>query len=69
MPLRPQPRAGGAASAPPGGVYAMGVSYAALRAGAMVINKDGTSDYLSGNTFFKPTCGAGAVQYTVVSAR
>ena len=46
----------------------MSVNYAALPAGAMVINKNGATYYLSGNTWFKPSYGANGVYYTVVSA-
>ena len=44
----------------------MGMSYAALPAGAISIPKSGTSYYLSGNTWFKPAFGANGVFYTVV---
>ena len=55
-----------AAGAPPGGTYATGVNYAALPAGAMSVNKNGTTYYLSGNTWFKPAYGASGVYYTAV---
>ena len=55
-----------AAGAPPGGTYAAGVNYAALPAGAMSVNKNGTTYYLSGNTWFKPAYGASGVYYTAV---
>ena len=48
--------------------YLMGASYAALPAGAMAINKNGTTYYLSGNTWFQPAFGANGVHYTVVAA-
>ncbi|HPO18888.1 MAG TPA: hypothetical protein PLO07_06800, partial [Rubrivivax sp.] len=48
--------------------YVMGASYAALPAGAMVIQKNGTTYYLSGNTWFQPAFGANGVHYTVVVA-
>ncbi len=57
-----------AASAPASGTYVMSVNYAALPAGAMVINKNGATYYLSGNTWFKPSYGANGVYYTVVPA-
>ena len=44
----------------------MGMSYAALRASAISIPKSGTTYYLSGNTWFKPSCGANGVFYAVV---
>ena len=46
----------------------MGVSYAALPPGAISINKNGQTYYISGNTFFQPTYGAGGVHYVVVPA-
>ena len=46
----------------------MGVNYAAVPAGSMAINKNGTTYYLSGNTWFQPAYGANGVYYTVVSA-
>jgi hypothetical protein len=46
----------------------MGVSYAALPAGAMAINKNGATYYLSGNTWFLPAYGANGVHYQVVAA-
>ena len=49
-----------------GGTYATGVNYAALPAGAMSVNKNGTTYYLSGNTWFKPAYGASGVYYTAV---
>jgi beta-lactam-binding protein with PASTA domain len=68
-----------AATAPPPGAtvttvtttttsYAMGVSYAALPPGAMLINKNGSTYYLSGNTWFQPMYGANGVHYQVVAA-
>lgn len=68
-----------AASAPPPGAtvttvtttttsYAMGVSYAALPAGSMAVTKNGTTYYLSGNTWFQPMFGANGVHYLVVQA-
>jgi hypothetical protein len=46
----------------------MGASYAALPAGAMAVNKNGQTYYLSGNTWFQPAFGANGVHYTVVAA-
>jgi hypothetical protein len=66
-----------AATAPPPGAtvttvttttsYAMGVSYAGLPAGALAVNKNGTTYYLSGNTWFQPMYGANGVHYLVVA--
>ena len=36
--------------------------------GAMVIQKNGTTYYLSGNTWFQPMFGANGVHYLVVQA-
>jgi beta-lactam-binding protein with PASTA domain len=66
-----------AATAPPPGAtvttvtttttsYAMGVSYAALPAGSMAVTKNGSTYYLSGNTWFQPMFGANGVHYQVV---
>jgi hypothetical protein len=51
-----------------GGTYSMGINYAALPAGSMSVNKNGTTYYLSGNTWFQPSYGANGVYYTVVPA-
>ena len=51
-----------AASAPAGG------NYATLPAGSMAINKNGTTYYLSGNTWYQPAYGANGVYYRVVAA-
>ena len=56
-----------AARAPSGGGYSVGANYAALPAGAMTINKGGTTYYLSGNTWFQPAYGANGVYYRVVT--
>src|SRR5258708_31161929 len=53
------------ASAPPG-TYSVGVNYAAVPAGAIMVNKNGTAYYLSGNTWFQPSYGANGVYYQVV---
>ena len=52
----------------PAGTYAMGVNYAAVPAGAMAINKNGTTYYLSGNAWFQPAYGANGIYYQVVPA-
>ena len=46
----------------------MGMSYATLPAGSMTINKNGTTYFLNGNTWFQPAYGANGVYYTVVAA-
>jgi hypothetical protein len=46
----------------------MGINYAVLPAGAMTINRSGTTYYLSGNTWFEAAYGANGVYYTVVPA-
>jgi len=48
--------------------YVTGAVYATVPAGAVTINKGGTTYYLSGNTWFKPAYGANGVYYTVVPA-
>ena len=48
--------------------YAMGMNYAAVPAGSMAINKNGTTYYLNGNTWFQPAFGANGVYYRVVAA-
>ncbi len=58
--------AGVAAAAPSQGNYMMGLNYAALPAGAASVQKNGTTYYISGNTWFKPSFGANGVYYTVV---
>ena len=55
----------GAAAGTPAN-YSMGANYAALPAGAMSIPKNGTTYYLSGNTWFQPSFGANGVYYRVV---
>jgi hypothetical protein len=49
-----------------GASQASGTNYAALPAGAMAINRNGTTYYLSGNTWFQPAYGANGLYYTVV---
>jgi hypothetical protein len=46
--------------------FSAAVVYAKLPAGAMSINKNGTTYYLSGNTWFQPLYGANGVYYKVV---
>lgn len=43
------------------------MNYAVLPPGTMTINKNGTTYYLNGNTWFKPSYGANGVFYTVVA--
>ena len=59
---------GAAMASAPAGTYAMGVNYAAVPAGSMAINKNGTTYYLSGNTWFRPAYGANGIYYQVVPA-
>jgi hypothetical protein len=44
----------------------MNAIYPTLPVGAIMIPKDGTTYYLSGNTWFKPSFGANGVYYRVV---
>ena len=53
---------------PASGTWVMGMNYATLPAGAITINKNGATYYLSGNTWFHPAYGANGVYYIVVSA-
>ena len=46
--------------------YPMGASYAALPGGAVAVSRNGSTYYLSGNTWFRPAFGANGVYYTVV---
>jgi hypothetical protein len=46
----------------------MGVNYASVPTGCVTPNVGGTSYYLCGNTWFKPSYGANGVYYTVVAA-
>lgn len=48
-------------------VYAMGVNYATVPTGSISINKNGSTYYLNGNTWFQPAFGANGVYYTVVA--
>jgi hypothetical protein len=56
------------ASAPTGGTCTTGVNCAALPAGSMTINKNGTTCHLDGNTWFQPAYGANGVYYRVMAA-
>ncbi len=46
----------------------MGVNYAAVPAGSMPINKNGTTYYRSRNTWFRPAYGANGIDYQVMPA-
>jgi hypothetical protein len=46
--------------------YVTGAIYPTVPAGAMVINKNNATYYLSGNTWFKPAFGANGIYYMVV---
>jgi hypothetical protein len=48
--------------------YVPGAIYPTVPAGAMSINKNGATYYLSGNTWFQPSYGANGVYYRVVPA-
>src|SRR5262245_8877509 len=56
----------GTATVPASGTWVVGMAYASLPAGSAMINKDGATYYLNGNTWFKPSYGANGVFYTVV---
>ncbi|MDM0011677.1 hypothetical protein QTH87_04405 [Variovorax sp. J22P168] len=49
-------------------VYPMGVSYATVPAGAVMVNRYGTDYYQVGDSWFRPFYGANGVYYTVVGA-
>mgnify|MGYP000895510662 FL=1 len=55
-----------AGSANTAAAYRMGVNYAALPAGAVAVQKYGTTYYLLGNIWFQPAYGANGVYYRVV---
>jgi len=57
-----------ATSAYTGGYAPMGAIYATLPAGCMAPGGLGSTYYLCGNTWFKPSYGANGVYYRVVSA-
>jgi hypothetical protein len=46
--------------------YVTGAIYATVPSGAVSINKNGTTYYLSGNIWFQPAYGANGVYYKVV---
>ena len=59
----------GVAAAPAQVVYVpAGAVSPTLPPGAMAINKDGATYYLSGNTWYQPSYGANGVFYKVVPA-
>jgi hypothetical protein len=47
-------------------VYALGVNYATVPAGAVMVNQAGINYYRVGSTWFRPYFGANGVYYTVV---
>ena len=49
-------------------VYPMGVSYARVPAGAVMVNRFGVDYYQVGDSWFRPFYGANGVYYTVVGA-
>src|SRR5437660_1448694 len=51
--------------APASNVFAMGAVYAVLPAGALTINKGGTTYYLNGNTWFQPSYGANVLCFAI----
>ena len=65
-PVPPTARGVATGAAPASGTW--DGNYAALPAGSMAINKNGTTYYLNGNTWFQPAYGANGVYYTVVAA-
>ncbi len=58
--------AGGGTGGPIPATYAMGAIYPTLPAGCISPNVGGTTYYLCGNTWFKPSYGANGVYYRVV---
>lgn len=58
--------AGYAAGATTSGAYSLGAIYATLPAGCSPTTLAGTTYYLCGNTWFKPSYGANGVYYRVV---
>lgn len=48
-------------------VYPMGVSYATVPAGAVIVNRYGVNYYQVGTTWFRPYYGANGVYYSVVA--
>lgn len=57
-----------ASAARPVPVYAVGVNYATVPPGAVIVNRAGINYYQVGGTWFRPYYGANGVYYTVVSA-
>ncbi|MDM0035884.1 hypothetical protein QTI33_27370 [Variovorax sp. J22P271] len=57
-----------ASAARPVAVYPMGVSYATVPAGAVMVSRYGVDYYQVGNSWFRPFYGANGVYYTVVGA-
>ncbi|MDM0082304.1 hypothetical protein QTI17_17055 [Variovorax sp. J31P179] len=49
-------------------VYAVGVNYATVPPGAVIVNQAGINYYQVGSTWFRPYYGANGVYYTVVPA-
>jgi hypothetical protein len=49
-------------------VYAVGVNYATVPPGAVIVNRAGINYYQIGDTWFRPYYGANGVYYTVVAA-
>lgn len=60
--------AGAAVASANRAVYPMGVSYATVPAGAVMVNRYGTDYYQVGDSWFRPFYGANGVYYTVVGA-
>ena len=60
--------AGVAAGSAAGSNYLMGAIYATLPAGCVMPSVQGSTYYLCGNTWFRPSYGANGVYYTVVPA-
>jgi len=56
------------ANANRGAVYPMGVSYARVPAGAVMVSRYGVDYYQVGDSWFRPFYGANGVYYTVVGA-
>ena len=49
-------------------MYSMGVNYATVPPGAVIVNQAGINYYQVGSTWFRPYYGANGVYYTVVPA-
>ena len=52
----------------PAGTYVMSINDATVPAGSIAINQNGSTYYLSGNTWFQPAYGANGIYCTVVPA-